>query len=839
MTLKKYNSKRDFSKTPEPKGTIAKAVKQPKQLYIIQKHAASHLHYDFRLEMDGVLKSWAVPKGPSLDPKVKRLAVHVEDHPLDYGSFEGIIPADEYGGGTVMLWDQGSWEMVPDKKKSYKLGNFTFKLHGKKLKGIWKLIRLKNDAKNWLLVKGNDEFARSEVDYDITDAKPNSVVSKKTMLQLAKGANKIWTSNKTKKAKKQNIILGLETGNKSDLPKLIHPELATLVTAAPKPEKDWLYEIKFDGYRILSFIKKNTISLITRKQQNWTNKFPKVVQAIKRLKLSNAILDGELVALNDENAMDFQALQNSIHHNTAVTLIYNIFDIIYYDTQDLTQLPLLERKKILQQVLANNNSPLILYSDSISGNGKHILQHACKLGLEGIIAKNIHSTYQQKRTKDWLKLKCHQRQEFVVGGFTKPQGKRDFFGSLLLGYYNSNQELCYCGHVGTGFTQQSLKEVYTLLQKLISAKNPFKAKKIAGSLKNITWVKPTIIVEVEFFAWTSDKILRHPSYKGLRLDKKPQTVRIEKAVTTPSKTKSIINKKSNAMKPIINTDQLEYSFSHPDKIYYKEDKISKLDIAKFYYAIQDWILPYLINRPLSLVRCPQGYDHECFFQKHLEESLSEGIHTIAIEEKETKANYAYITDIHGLISLVQIGVLELHIWGSKIKNVAKPDLIVFDLDPAPDVPWKNVIKSAHLIREELALLNLESFVKTTGGKGLHILIPIKPDHSWDTIKEFSKQFAETVEQKQPKQFVSNMAKAKRAGKIFIDYLRNSRGATSVAAYSTRAKITVPVSTPLRWDELTTRTKSQHYTIHNLIKRLKKLEADPWEGFLNLKQVLQL
>jgi len=826
--LKAYQKKRNFKKTPEPVGKLN--ASQKKDLYLIQKHAASHLHYDFRLELNGVLKSWAIPKGPSLDPSIKRLAVHVEDHPLAYGSFEGTIPQGEYGGGTVMLWDQGTWTTKENREASYKKGHMTFTLHGKKLQGTWTLLKIKNNPKNWLLIKLPDKYARAESDGDILEEKPLSVLSQQSIDEIAKKHAKTWTSNNTvtTKSPKKNLknpalkklLSSFTNKKKSAQPSRINPTLATLVDQAPTGNT-WLHELKFDGYRLICFSKKNSIKLLTRNHQDWTHKINSIVMALEKLKLGNTILDGELVALDEKGNIDFQTLQNTLHTNSLAPLYYYVFDIIYYDGFDLTSVPLLERKKLLSALLKSSTSDVIHYSDHTIGNGPLVFKNACKHNLEGIVSKEISSTYSQNRSQQWLKVKCNKRQEFVIGGYTAPQGTREYFGSLLLGFYATNKKFVYCGHVGTGFTQKSLAAVHKLLQKNQTSKMPFSSK--PPTLKNVTWVKPKILVEVEFSQWTQEGRLRHPSFKGLRKDKSPTEVTLE----TPQTTKKM------QIKSILT----DYKFSHPERVFYPQINVTKQDLANFYLKISRYILPYIINRPLTLVRCPQGLNEACFFQKHSNETLPPGIFTKSIKEKKDHAPYLYIKDITGLMGLVQIGALEIHTWGCQINTVENPDMMVFDLDPAENVDWKEVINTAKLLKKQLALVNLQSFVKTSGGKGLHVVVPLDSSASWDKVVTFAHAFTELIVSQHPTKYLSTMSKTKRSGKIFIDYLRNNRGATTVAPYSTRAKNNAPISTPLSWQELTVRIKPDSYTIENLLGRLAKLQKDPWQDFYTIKQRL--
>lgn len=856
MTLATYHKKRNFTKTSEPKGKIPKKNNSVKKLYVIQKHAASHLHYDFRLELNGVLISWAVPKGPSLNPNTKRLAMHVEDHPIEYGSFEGIIPEGEYGGGTVMLWDTGEWICI-DKNplQAYKKGNLTFTLHGKKLKGKWKLIRIQHNDKTWLLIKLKDDYSRT--DLNITEDKPLSVLTKQSLEEIAANYNKIWKSNKKKIAKKKINLneLNLADSDKkiskklaselkdmqsinlptSSMPRQIFPQLATLVDKAPQENK-WVHEIKFDGYRLIIYKKNKQVKIYTRNQNDWTKYFKRIAAAVQRLPVDNVILDGEVVALDEKHRSNFQLLQNTLKVDDN-NLIFYAFDLLYYDKYNLMPLSLVDRKKILQKLLLTENNPALVYSDHVDGSGHDIFKKACSLGLEGIISKDQTSPYLQTRNQSWLKVKCIKRQEFVIGGFL-PSERRNYFRSLMLGTFNKKQELIYHGNVGTGFTQASLKSLYQLMMKNISPDMSFSSK--PPESKKAKWLNPIIIAEVEFTEWTQDGTLRHPSFKGVRMDKNAKNIIKEKPekVETIEKKRKIPSprlKKNSLTKP---TKKNSLQLTHPDKILYSEDNITKKQLAEYYEIVQEWMIPYIKTRPLTLVRCPVSYQR-CFFQKHLDQFSLPGIYPILIREKEGKDDYLYIKESEGLLSLIQLGVLEIHPWNCSIKQIEKPDMIIFDLDPATNVPWKNVVKAAFEIKQLMHDYQLESFLKTTGGKGLHVIIPIKPNYDWDLIKTFAKTVVDYLMMKNNKNYIDVMTKSKRKGKIFIDYLRNSRGATSIAPYSTRARIHAPIATPIAWDELTNDIRDTSFDIFTLPKRLMNLKKDPWLNFLKIKQSLHL
>lgn len=782
MTLKDYRKKRNFKKTLEPIGN--KEQKTKNKLYVIQKHAASHLHYDLRLQVGSILKSWAVPKEPSLDPNIKRLAVHVEDHPLAYGSFEGVIPAGQYGAGTVKIWDKGTWELLDENfKKAYTKGHFTFILYGKKLKGTWRLIQIKTSPKNWLLTKVVEEHISKKID------------------------------NKQPRIKK------------SKMPVIINPQLATIVERPPEG-KQWLHEIKFDGYRILCFINNGKVKLMTRSHQDWTKKFDYLVNYIQKLNLKDSILDGEVVVLDKKQHSNFQLLQNAINKNDTKEIIYYIFDLIYYDDNNLSEIPLKKRKELLYKIIPFKQNSCLRYSDHIIGNGEAIYKKSCQLGLEGVISKSVDSAYTQKRTRNWLKSKCKKRQEFVVGGFTKPKSTRKYFGSLLLEIYTNEGNIKYCGHVGTGFNEETLELIWKMLQKK-KASHSFFANK-PPDIKNISWTNPEIIAEVEFTEWTREGILRHPSFKGVRTDKSPKKITQE----IPSE---IITRKYNKDKKT--RRDFNYPLTNSERVLYPELNITKIKLAKYYESIQEWILPYIINRPLTLLRCPEGYQNECFYQKHFTEAKIKSLYSIDIKEKNKVGQYFYIKDIKGLISLIQIGTLEIHAWNCHVSDTEKSDVIIFDLDPGPSVEWKKVIKSAYFIKEQLENISLLSFVKTTGGKGLHIVVPIKKQYSWQDIKLFTKTFVEFIAEKKPNDFTSVMTKSKRTNKIYIDYLRNQQGATSIAPYSTRARTNAPVATPISWSELTTRIQPATFNIQNLPLRLAKLKNNPWEYFFKIHQSL--
>ncbi|MCF8060898.1 MAG: DNA ligase D [Deltaproteobacteria bacterium] len=818
MTLRKYRQKRDFKQTPEPEPGGSR--EGPGRIYVIQKHDASRLHYDLRLEHDGVLKSWAVPKGPSLDPSRKRLAVHVEDHPVEYAGFEGTIPKGEYGGGTVMVWDRGSWGPEGDPDKGLRKGHLAFRLHGEKLQGTWDLVRMNRpsdpEGKNWLLIKKKDRDARREGPAGASDLDGRSVLTGRTLEEIASGDDPSPSHTRD--------LTALQGARKAPMPGRPEPHLAVLARKPP-PGDGWLHEIKYDGYRILCIREDHTVRLITRNHKDWSDRFPDVARAAASLPFAPFILDGEVVVLREDGTPDFQALQNLLRGERTARPGYYIFDILYASGYDLTRVPLLERKAVLKKLLENATPPLV-YGDSIQGNGDPVFDQACDMGFEGIVSKQAGSPYEQQRSRTWVKVKCVKRQEFVIGGFSEPSGARTGFGALLLGYHDEAGRLVYAGRVGTGFKESTLLDLYDRLTSLERKTSPFHNPPSGGEAGEVHWARRVLTAEVEFAGWTDDRILRQASFKGLRPDKPAREVTLEVPETAPP---APAGARGNPGKHRIAGVPL----TNPHRILYPEQGLTKLDLARFYERIADLILPHLVDRPLTLVRCPEGHSSECFYQKHLEEQIPDTLIEIPIREKNEERMYAAVQDLPGLISLVQLGVLEIHPWGSRRDRLERPDRMIFDLDPGPGIRPEDMVEALDLLHSLLDDLDLASFIKTTGGKGFHVVVPLDRRSGWDEVKGFARKTAEQMVRLKPNLLVSQMAKAKRRRRIFVDYLRNARGATAVAPYSTRARPGAPVSTPIPWENLSPDLSPARFTVENLTRP----KSDPWPGFFDVRQWL--
>ncbi|HET7587886.1 MAG TPA: DNA ligase D [Gammaproteobacteria bacterium] len=813
--LNTYRQKRNFQRTSEPAGADASRPGSNDPIYVIHKHDASRLHFDLRLEQNGVLRSWAVPKGPSLKVGEKHLAVAVEDHPFEYKDFEGTIPEKEYGGGTVMLWDRGHWRETKQKD-----GHIDFELNGEKLAGAWTLVQMSGKAadggKNWLLIKRHDrKKARKPAPPGDDDV---SVATGRTMDEIARG---VAADERQEVAASR--AADLKGVRKKALPRSQALELATLGQKAPAGD-DWLHEIKFDGYRLLARLDHGKVRLLTRNGKDWSDRFPVLRDRLATLEVDSAMLDGELVSLDSAGISRFGELQEAISERRTDALVYFVFDLLYLDGFDLTKAALGDRKQVLADLLGRETDGLIRYTDHMTGHGPAFFDKACESGLEGIISKRADSTYSGGRSKQWRKTKCVKDAEFIVGGYTDPGGSRSGFGSLLLGAYDDDGKLAYTGRVGTGFSDRQLAALHKTLRKMEIDKRPFKTA--VPDAAGVHWVQPTMVVDVAFTERTRDGRLRHPSFRGLREDRNADEIRLhprpEPKPAAPKRSKTRARGKGEKVAGV--------RLSNPDRVLYEQMGITKLDLARYYESIADWILPQLSDRPLSLLRCPSGQGN-CFFQKHPRDAVDASVPRVEIEEKHgDMRTYAYVRALSDLIALVQAGTLELHPWGSRVDDVDKPDLIVFDLDPSPEVGWTEVLRVAGTLRERLEQMGLTPFVRLTGGKGLHLVVPLKRRDGWDEIKAFARAVCEAHVRDEPKKLTANMSKARRRGRIFLDYLRNGRGATAIASYSTRAHPHAPVAVPVRWDELGESLKSDHYRVNNLPQRLAALKRDPWAEF---------
>ncbi len=834
MSLADYRKKRDFSATREPKG---RGARNAGNSFVIQKHAARRLHYDLRLEMDGVLKSWAVTRGPSLVPGEKRLAVQVEDHPLDYRDFEGIIPEGQYGAGEVIVWDKGVWIPDGDPHKGLAKGHLDFELKGKKLGGRWHLVRMARKKRekrdNWLLIKSEDEFARTPEEEDILKEMPRSAKTGRVIGDLAEGPSKrldkkaaapkrAATSPSLKakaaairQAPTRNIDASRVKGaKKAPLPKFVAPMQAS-VGVAPS-SKDWVHEIKFDGYRIEARIEAGRVRLFSRSGLDWTKKFgDEIVAALGALPLGAALIDGEIVVETHSGVSDFSALQADLSEGRSDRFVYWAFDLLHLDGYDLQGATLLDRKAALARLLDDETGDRIRFSAHLEESGAVVLSHACRLGLEGVVSKLRDSAYRSGRVKSWIKAKCSARQEFVIAGYTPSTVSRRAIGALALGVYQHGV-LRHVGRVGTGFTAAMAHELFTKLEPLRISSSPFDARLDAGAARHVRYVRPQLVAEVEFRGWTADHILRHASFRGLREDKRARDVIGEK---TPP-----------AERPAAKAEASAVRLTHPDRLYWPEAGVTKQGLADYYSDVWRSIAPFIVNRPLALLRCPNGVDGEKFFQKHPWKGIDPNIVLINDPKGAEEEPLLSIDSLDGLIALVQSAALEIHPWGSTASDWERPDVIIMDLDPGEEVAWESVIAAAEETKARLQEFGLAAFVKTSGGKGLHVMSPVTPKAEWPQAKAFAKSIADAMAKDSPDKFVSTIAKSKRRGKILVDYLRNQRGATAVAPYSPRARLGAPVSVPLGWDELSPAIGPAYFTIAKTLARLESLTSDPWADF---------
>lgn len=868
--LARYREMRDFQVTAEPRGgskgtgrTTVSALP-----FVVQKHAARQLHYDFRLGWQGVLKSWAVAKGPSYVMGDKRLAVEVEDHPMEYGGFEGTIPKGQYGGGTVMVWDYGEWQPLGDVDRQLADGNLKFALNGTKLKGKWALVRMKpgardrSDKPNWLLLKERDEYAQPEHAPSIIDLAPDSALTQRTLEQIAESSDHVWepktglrppATKPDKSARDSKIELPskkitsfdrlLRAAPLEDFPGFIAPQLAEEARSAPDG-KEWVHELKLDGYRTQLHVrtdpKARTVKarLFTRKGLDWTVRMSGLAGAAESLGVDGAILDGEVVVLDHEGRSSFSDLQAGFQDGKRVELVYFAFDLLHLNGRNLRPLPLLTRKEILEKLLASAESTSALrFCEHIQANGDLVFRKACELGAEGIVSKRLSAPYISGRGTNWLKMKGALKQEFVIAGFTPVAKTGRGIGALLLGYYDG-QRLIYAGRCGSGFSHETERMLRTRLDALVQ-KMPAFAVLPREARENATWVKPDLVAQVAFSAWTSDNLIRQSSFKHLREDKPAnEVVRESNAVANSPRANLISSSQPTATRAKPEKSRMSLAITNAAKVLDEASGMTKQQLAEYYVAVAEHMLPHIADRPLSILRCPNGVGKQAFFQKHVVSGLPHGVNTVSIPNKKTGKAEEFLTlnSADGLVGMAQLGVLEIHPWGSKNDAVDKPDRIIFDLDPDEAVAWATLAAAAQELRSRLNQIKLASYVKSTGGKGLHVVVPILPDRDWATIKQFAYAMVLKMEKDHPALYTTNMSKAVRRNRIYLDYLRNDRESTAIAAFSTRSRHGVPVAVPLHWNELQT-TARPAFHVSDFGDWKKRLRRDPWQEMLVSRQKL--
>jgi bifunctional non-homologous end joining protein LigD len=810
-TLEEYNRKRNFEKTGEPEGEAAEFEESLR--FVVQHHLARRDHYDLRLEWNGVMLSWAVPKGPSYNTRDKRLAVQVEDHPLDYRNFEGTIPKGEYGGGTVMLWDEGYWQPYGNVDNGLEEGVLKFTLKGRRLKGKWALIRLKGKAgetkDNWLLLKEKDEYTENA---DGISEFTTSIRTGRIMTEIEEGADEKATKNPFT---------------------ITNVQLAKLVSTIPKSE-DWLYEMKYDGYRVMAFIEANSARLVTRNGNDYTARFQSVAASLIDWAVGRAmVLDGEMTVTDASGRTDFQALQNYMKNPKAQNLTYIVFDLLALDGTDLRGHRLTERKGMLETLMKEAPKNL-WYSRHVRGNGEESFAAACEMGMEGIVGKKPDSIYSGTRNGDWIKLKCDKRQEFVIGGYTLSNKRNSGISSLFLGIYEG-KDLIFAGRAGTGLSESTIQELEEKFKAITRKTPPFKFSPKPRTNEKVIWLAPELVAEIKFAEWTEDNLLRQASFKGLRTDKKPQEVKRENE-DDELEMQTFSGGEEEAMEADGDALIVEgIKITHPDKVLFDDLQVTKADVIRYYEKVAERMLPYVSHRILSIVRCPKGISQTCFYKKHPGQS-SKGIITVPVPGGDGGTeDYFYIDSMIGLIYEAQMGTLEFHTWGSRVDELEKPDIMVFDLDPDEGMDLAAIRQGVKDLKSILDQLSLISYLKTSGGKGYHVVVPFKPAVPWDTFYDFAKRMAEVMEQQWPERYTSNIRKAKRKNKIFIDWMRNGRGATSIAPYYLRARKGAKVSMPIAWAELDT-IAPDGIGILDALLRIKK--EDPWKDFFINNQFLK-
>jgi len=809
-SLKKYREKRNFEVTSEP--AEGGEANEDARAFVIQKHWASRLHYDFRLELDGAMKSWAVPKGPCYDPAVKRMAVQVEDHPIAYNQFEGQIPEGQYGAGKVIIWDEGTWMPVGDPRKGYRDGHLKFDLQGAKMQGRWALIRLKGKESEkqppWLLIKDRDDFSRPERDFSVVDEMPDSVVP---LRKMEKGAGP--KDKATSRSNAQPALPGIA----ADLPAQLKPQLATLVDGVPQHAPDWLYEMKFDGYRLVARIEGEDVRLFTRNGHDWSAKLPHLVEALRALPAKWAWVDGEIVMLDREGIPNFQSLQNAFDNDRTQDIVFYAFDLPFIGLRDLRQEPLGVRRALLQQLMDTAEDDHLRFSEAFEAAPSDLVATACRMGLEGIMAKRLSSPYVSRRSDTWVKVKCARRQEFAIVGYTAPKGSRAGLGALLLAVTEQDGSLRYAGKVGTGFDDASLVSLQKRLAAMETDKKPVANAPAAGGVR---WVKPELIAEVSFGEWTSGGHIRHSVFRGLRQDKPVKAISREKAVPV---------KDIDSETPASKTSRAKGGkLTNPDRVIDPSTKLTKLDLARYYGLISPLMLAHLKGRPVSFLRAPAGIQGEFFFQKHLEAAMP-GVKSLPAKLDPDHPPLLEVPTAEAIMSAVQMNVVEFHTWNAVKTSIGKPDRLMLDLDPGEGVQWPTMQQAANLVRVLLQEIGLQAWLKTSGGKGLHVVVPLRKQYDWDTVKRFSQAVVQHLARTLPQLFVAKSGPKNRVGKIFADYLRNGFGATTVCAWSARARPGLGISVPVTWDELDKLTSGAHWTIQDVHSRLD-VGNTPWDDY---------
>ncbi|MDX3983660.1 MAG: DNA ligase D [Achromobacter sp.] len=855
-SLKTYRQKRNFQVTSEP--MEGGQANEEARAFVIQKHWASRLHYDFRLELDGAMKSWAVPKGPCFDPSVKRMAVQVEDHPIAYNQFEGQIPEGQYGAGKVIIWDEGVWAPVGDARKGYREGHLKFDLQGKKMQGRWALVRMKGKESDkqppWLLIKDRDAYARPEREFSVVDEMPDSVVPLRDNAATTQPAARQPAPDAQQPGSDTDSAADARLpGRPSDLPDTFKPQLATLVEGMPPNPEEWLYELKFDGYRLLVRIEGDSVRLYTRNGHDWSAKLPHIVQAFAKLPAKWAWVDGEVVVLNEQGVPSFQALQNAFDNDRTGDIVFYAFDLPYIGLRDLRDEPLTVRRDLLAQLMETADDDHLRFSAAFKEAPSNLVASACKMGLEGIMAKRPSAPYVSRRTDSWLKIKCAQRQEFVIVGYTAPQGSREGLGALLLAVHEDDGSLRYAGKVGTGFDTQGLLALHKQLAALQTDKKTVSGAQASG----VQWVKPELVAEVSFSEWTSGGHIRHSVFRGLRQDKPARQITRERPSPPPkeepasasgkktarqakteaeakTKAKAQTNTKTTAAPAPARTTAAAPTrakparLTNPDRVIDPSTKLTKLDLARYYGLVAPLMLEHLKGRPVSFLRAPAGIDGQLFFQKHLEAAMP-GVKSLPNRLDPDHPPLLEVPTPEAIMSAVQMNVVEFHTWNAVKTAIDKPDRVLFDLDPGEGVKWATMQQAARLVHTMLDELGLQSWLKTSGGKGLHVVVPLRRQYDWDTIKSFAQAIVVHLARTLPQIFVSKSGPKNRVGKIFVDYLRNGFGATTVSAWSARARPGLGVSVPVAWDELDKLSSGAHWTISNIHERLDAANA-PWDDY---------